>query len=79
MSTKLPVVTYEEAIRVFTKVGYVRMSGRGKGSHIVMGRRGDPVQLTIPSHRELKRGTLRALIRDAGITVEVFTRLHQDR
>jgi len=30
--------------------------------------------LTVPRHKELKRGTLRTLIRDAGLTVEEFTR-----
>ena len=34
--------------------------------------------LSIPDHRELDRGTLRKLIRDAGITVEEFLRLLDD-
>lgn len=31
-----------------------------------------PAILTIPNHAEIKRGTLRSLIRDAGISVEAF-------
>lgn len=40
-----------------------------------MVQRGTPVILTIPPHRELDRGLLRALIRKAGLTVEEFTAL----
>ncbi len=31
--------------------------------------------VTVPDHREMKAGTLRAIIRDAGITVEEFVGL----
>ncbi len=37
--------------------------------------RADGRHLSIPDHRELDRGTLRALIRGAGITVEQFVDL----
>jgi len=36
---------------------------------------GPPVNLSIPDHRELDRGLLRGLIRDAGMTVEQFIEL----
>jgi len=32
-------------------------------------------RLTVPRHRELAKGTLRAIIREAGLTVEEFLRL----
>ena len=39
-------------------------------------RRGEPfAQLVVPDHKELDRGTLRAIIRQAGITVDEFTKL----
>jgi predicted RNase H-like HicB family nuclease len=44
-------------------------------NHIAMTNAGVPKILSIPDHRELKRGTLRALIRDAGLTVEEFIEL----
>lgn len=51
------------------------MVKRQEGSHIVL-RRSDPfAQLVVPDHKELDRGTLRAIIRQAGISVEEFTRL----
>ena len=34
-----------------------------------------PAETTIPNHQELDRGTLRAIIRQAGLTVEEFTAL----
>ena len=41
-----------------------------KGSHIIL-RRGEPfAQLVVPDHKELDRGTLRAIIRQAGIAVD---------
>jgi predicted RNA binding protein YcfA (HicA-like mRNA interferase family) len=36
-------------------------------------RRGDPfAQVVVPDHRELDRGTLRAIIRQAGLSVDEF-------
>ena len=32
-------------------------------------------RLSVPDHRELAKGTVRALIREAGITAEEFTAL----
>lgn len=45
---------------------------RGKGSHIVMVHPEKIAILTIPRQDPIKRGTLRALIRAAGLTVEEF-------
>ncbi len=39
-------------------------------------RRADPFcQIVVPDHRELDRGTLRAILRQAGVSVEEFVRL----
>jgi len=46
------------------------------GSHVILRHKDPPHRrLTVPRHRELAKGTLRALIREAGITVEEFVRL----
>lgn len=48
---------------------------RQHGSHIIL-RRDDPfAQTVVPNHRELDTGTLRAIIRQAGLGIEEFTRL----
>lgn len=42
------------------------------GSHCVMTKVGERANLSIPQHKELSKGTLRALIRSAGMTVDEF-------
>ena len=71
---KLPVVAGSDAVRAFRKAGYE--SDDQHGSHIIL-RHADPPhrRLSVPNHKELAKGTLRALIRDAGFTVDQFTQL----
>jgi predicted RNA binding protein YcfA (HicA-like mRNA interferase family) len=45
---------------------------RVRGSHIIMTKSGMLATLSIPDHREVAKGTLRALIRAAEITVDQF-------
>jgi predicted RNA binding protein YcfA (HicA-like mRNA interferase family) len=44
------------------------------GSHIIL-RHAQMRRLTVPNHRELAKGTLRALIREAGLTKDQFVNL----
>jgi len=71
---KLPVLSGSEAIKAFRKAGYEL--DEQHGSHIIL-RRTDPPhrRLSVPNHKELGKGTLRALIREAGLTVEEFAAL----
>jgi len=71
--SKLPRISGRECVRALEKAGFfVR---RQEGSHIVM-RRSEPfAQVVVPDHKELDRGTLRAVIRQSGLTVEGFTTL----
>jgi len=47
-----------------------------KGSHIILKQTVAPfARLSVPNHKELKRGLLMSLLRDAGITRDEFTRL----
>jgi predicted RNA binding protein YcfA (HicA-like mRNA interferase family) len=68
---KLPVVSGRQAGRAFEKAGweYVRVA---RSRHLVYRKRGNPITLSIPEHKTLDRGLLRALIRDAGMTVQEF-------
>lgn len=74
MSVRLPVISGAEAIRALRRIGYGL--DEQHGSHIIL-RRSDPPhrRLSVPNHKELAKGTLRGLIREAGLTVEEFTRL----
>ena len=71
---KLPVVSGSEAVKAFGKTGYEL--DEQHGSHMIL-RRTDPPhrRLSVPNHKELAKGTLRALIREAGLTVEEFAKL----
>jgi predicted RNA binding protein YcfA (HicA-like mRNA interferase family) len=70
----LPRISGREAVSAFRKLGYE--VDRQRGSHIILRQAQPPHRrLTIPDHRELAKGTLRALIREAGITVDDFVAL----
>lgn len=75
MPRKLPVISGRDAAAAFMKAGYLQVKGRSKGSHMVLHRTGETHLLTIPDHKELSRGTLRALIRLSGMTVDQFASL----
>ena len=71
--TKLPKISGKNRINVLSKAGFYFK--RQSGSHIVL-RRDDPyAQLVVPNHKELDRGTLRAIIRQADISVNEFIEL----
>lgn len=71
--SKLPVISGRECIKALEKAGFYFK--RQEGSHIVM-RRDDPfAQVVIPNHNELDRGTLRAIIRQAGLSSNEFSKL----
>jgi predicted RNA binding protein YcfA (HicA-like mRNA interferase family) len=65
-----PVVSGAECVKALGKVGFLVY--RQRGSHITMVRKLPPSQTTVPNHKELDRGTLRAIIRQAGLTVDEF-------
>jgi len=70
----MPVVSGQDAVRAFAKLGYA--VDHQTGSHIILRQQPPPHRrLTVPDHRELSKGTLRALIRQAGLTVDTFREL----
>ena len=69
----LPSLSGERAIRAFQKAGWIR--DRQHGSHVILIKPGHPATLSIPLHRTLAPGTLRALIRTAALTVADFVEL----
>jgi predicted RNA binding protein YcfA (HicA-like mRNA interferase family) len=67
----LPRISGREVVAAFRKLSYE--VDRQRGSHIILRHAQPPHRrLTIPDHREVGKGTLRALIREAGISVEEF-------
>jgi len=68
----LPVITGLQAVAAFEVLGFSVV--RIKGSHHMMKRDNHPSCLSVPCHsgKNIKKGTLRSLIRDSGHTVEEF-------
>jgi predicted RNA binding protein YcfA (HicA-like mRNA interferase family) len=70
----LPQVSGREAVGALAKIGYEK--DRQKGSHIVLRQTAYPhLRLVVPDHKEIAKGTLRAIIKQAGLTIEEFNDL----
>ena len=67
---QLPVMSGRAVVRVFENLGW--QVARQRGSHIVLVKDGCNVTLSVPDHKEVAKGTLRSLIRAAGLTVQEF-------
>jgi len=70
--TRLPVISGDDFVKTVRKIGYVW--DHTEGSHMILLHRSGR-RLSVPRHKELGRGLLRSLIRDAGLSREEFTRL----
>lgn len=66
----LPVLSGRKAVGIFQNLGW--QVARQRGSHIIMIKDGEIATLSVPDHKEVAKGTLRSLIRTAGITVDEF-------
>jgi predicted RNA binding protein YcfA (HicA-like mRNA interferase family) len=75
MSKSLPTLSSREVIAALKKIGFDEIASRGKGSHVFVYRDDPPKGITVPNRKEIKRGTLRAIIRQANLTVEEFLAL----
>lgn len=74
MSKRLPAVKPKEAIRALEKAGW--HVHRQRGSHVAMHKEGVPDLVIIPLHtRDLPKGTLHAILEDAGLNIEQFLEL----
>jgi len=70
----LPRISGREAVKALTRIGY--QEDRQRGSHIILRQSSYPHRrITVPDHREIAKGTLRAIIREAGLTVDEFKAL----
>ena len=71
--SSLPSISDKKCIETLKKVGFYFK--RQKGSHIVLRRDNPFAQIVIPNHKTLDRGTLRAIIRQADLSITDFTKL----
>ena len=70
---RLGNVSGKDAVKAFERSGWYKVGQ--VGSHLVMTKPNIRVNLSIPQHKELASGTLRALIRNAGMNVDDFLKL----
>ena len=72
---KLPVISAKELIRALEKDGFQII--RQKGSHVILQKRTTQQVITtvVPFHDEIKRGTLRSILRKTGISAEQLVQL----
>lgn len=70
---KLSNISGKDAVKALEKIGWQK---RGQvGSHLILTKEGEKVNLSVPQHKELAPGTLRKLISYAGISVDDFLKL----
>ena len=69
----LPTISGREARDAFLKDGWT--FARQRGSHMILIKSGHIASLSVPDHKELAKGTLRGLLRSAGMTTERFIEL----
>ena len=71
--SKIPVISGRKCVKALERLSFYFK--RQKGSHIIL-RRDDPfTQIVVPDHDELDKGTLRAIIRPAGLGIDEFVKL----
>lgn len=69
--SELPRISGRKVVKALTKIGYEQ--DRQRGSHIILRQTASPHRrVTVPDHREIAKGTLRAIIRGIGLTVDEF-------
>ena len=66
--TGLPVLSGAQLIRALERLGWETV--RQRGSHVRLRHPDRRTFLVVPLHRELKRGTLRGILRDADVTID---------
>ena len=72
---KLPVVSGKDVIKVLSKIGFVHV--RTSGSHAILNKQTEKGKITIPIplHKELAKGTLRSIMRQADLALEDLLKL----
>ncbi len=71
--SQLPTISGRECLKVLGKIGFYLK--RQEGSHMILRRDSPFAQVVVPEHKELDKGTLRAIIRQAGLSVDEFIKL----
>jgi len=69
--SKLPVISGKRLSKILEQIGY--LIDHQSGSHLILRQNKAPYRrLTIPNHKEIAKGILRSIIRQAGLTLAEF-------
>jgi len=68
--SKLPQISGRQCLKALGKIGFYFV--RQRGSHMILCREEPFTLVVVPAHQELDKGTLRAIIREAGLSVDEF-------
>ena len=73
--TKMPVLSGRDVIKILSKLGYEHI--RTRGSHMIMIKQTEKGKKTIPvpNHKEIAKGTLKAIMNQAEITLDDLLKL----
>jgi predicted RNA binding protein YcfA (HicA-like mRNA interferase family) len=71
--SKLPDVSSRECVKALEKIGFY--VDRQKGSHIILYRDDPYAKTVVPKRKSISKGTLRSILKDAGLTVDEFIKL----
>ena len=72
--SKLPVLSGKQLCKILAKKGY--LADYQTGSHVILRHENPPHRrLTVSDHKEIAKGTLRAVIRQTGLTLDEFREL----
>jgi predicted RNA binding protein YcfA (HicA-like mRNA interferase family) len=72
--TKLPVVSGRQVAKALGKIGF--RFDHQQGSHMILRHQAPPHRrITIPDHKEITKGTLENILREAGLTMEELLHL----
>jgi predicted RNA binding protein YcfA (HicA-like mRNA interferase family) len=72
--SKIPRISATQVVKTLFKIGY--RFDHQTGSHVILRNTQPPFRrAVVPNRKEIPRGTLKAIIREAGLTNEEFLNL----
>lgn len=72
------IISGKDLCKILEKIGYIK--DHQTGSHIILRNKQYPFRrLTIQNHKEIAKGTLRAIIRQVGLSLNEFKKLLENK
>jgi len=75
--SRFPTLNHKEVVKILENVGFV--FERQKGSHKILKRANIGITVSCHNNRDMKRGTLKSIFRQADLSVEEVVRLIGER